>query len=79
MLKVFMNLLKYIIAIGCLLGYYYINHSPEVWEFLDKADRVDSPWGLAFLVLIGLSQYVLLIVGVALIAITTWRLTRDNT
>lgn len=55
----------YVLSVAVLLVYWYMDNSTELNDFLKKADRVGTDWGFGFYAIVGLVQYVLLIVGLS--------------
>tara|TARA_R110000868_G_scaffold279603_1_gene539671 strand:+ start:358 stop:633 length:276 start_codon:yes stop_codon:yes gene_type:complete len=61
----------YVLSIAMLYGYWYLDNSTELNDFLKKADRVRSDWGFGFYAIVGLIQYGFLIAGISIPLILT--------
>ena len=61
----------YVLSIALLFGYWYMDNSTELNEFLKKANRVRTDWGFGFYAMVGLIQYGLLIAGISIPIILT--------
>ncbi len=61
----------YVLSIAMIFGYWYMDNSTELNEFLKKADRVRTDWAFGFYAMVGLIQYGLLIAGISIPLILT--------
>lgn len=61
----------YVLSFAMLFGYWYMDNSTELNEFLKKADIVRTDWGFGVYAVVGLVQYAFLVAGISLPLILT--------
>ncbi|MFZ6666207.1 hypothetical protein [Peijinzhouia sedimentorum] len=61
----------YFLSLLMLSIYWYMSNSTELNDFLVKSDRLRTDWGLEFYAILGLIQFGLLTVGIAIPFILT--------
>ncbi|WP_017734125.1 hypothetical protein [Nafulsella turpanensis] len=68
----------YFFALASLIGFYYLDNSADLVKFQNEANSYRVSTGFAFLAIVGLIKYSLLIIGLAIPVILTWMLIREN-
>ena len=68
----------YVISFLCFLGWWWMDSSPQLAEFLLQANRTRPDWKLQAFAFIGLIYYTLLAAAIAFFVITTVFLIREQ-
>ncbi len=67
----------YLISLGCVLGYFLMNHYNIIFELFEKSSKYRYK-GFGTLIITGLLQYVLLAVGIFIFFILSFMLIREK-